>query len=407
MNKKIEARQLLLLCGATIAVLFFSAGMAKEARAVTVITDIDGRLVKGTGAVVYFAGSDNKRYAFPNEKIFYSWYQDFSTVQAISDTELAAIPLGGEVTYKPGARLVKVPEDPKVYVVSGTGELRWVQSEEIAKQLFGDNWAKQVDDVGGSMFANYALGTPIAGVGDYEAAAAKFAIVSVELGKTDSKGLSAESVRSFKIGFNRPYTGGRLTITEKSSGSTFYSEALPLPAAGVEAESVTVWPDNWKGVLKPNTGYVWKIIAYAAANATTDQMATLSGEFMTADFAVGAASSTAAAAFKIISVTVEKTDASGKEAEDVRSFRAVFSGSAKAVRLIITEKASNATFLSQLVNNGEVTPSTLNIGPSGWLAKLKPNTAYAWKIVAYAAEGTADNPYPFDVASGEFTTTNF
>ena len=140
MTKKLEIRSLLLLWGAALAVLFFMAAEVKTAQAVTVMTDMDGKLVKSSQPQVYFIGSDDKKYVFPNEKVFHSWYKDFSTVQVISDDELTEYQLGGHVIYRPGARLVKTPGDPKVYAVATDGMLRWVSTEEIAKALFGDNF---------------------------------------------------------------------------------------------------------------------------------------------------------------------------------------------------------------------------------------------------------------------------
>jgi hypothetical protein len=65
----------------------------------------------------------------------------------ISLDDLQAIPLGGNVHYKPGALLVKIQTDPKVYAVGANGNLRWVRSEAIARALYGSNWNKLVDDV--------------------------------------------------------------------------------------------------------------------------------------------------------------------------------------------------------------------------------------------------------------------
>ena len=422
MNAKLEARPLLLSLGTIAAVLFFIAGYSSAARAVTVITDMEGRLVKGSSSEVYFLGSDSKRYLFPNEKIFFSWYKDFSSVQILTDDELKTAPVGGVVTYKPGARLVKIPSDPKVYAVTGDGELRWVQNEDVAKAIFGDNWAKQVDDVSGTLFADYQLGAVIASAADYSAPGAssetptanppanvvapgQFAFSSIDVGSVDSKGKSADDVRSFRFAFNQPYAGGRLTITEKASAAVFRSEPFPAPATA-DAKSVTIYPDDWTAKLKSSTAYVWQAIAYAAPNASAAQTANVSSEFTTADFATHTLAPESAA-FKVVSVRVDKADAQGQPAEDVRTFGIVFSAAAKGVRLQITEKDSSAPAVSVVYNNGAVTPTEISIGPGDWGAKLKPNTDYAWKIIAYAAITSKDAPYQYDVATGEFKTSDF
>ncbi len=120
-----------------------------------------GSLIKGSLPAVYYCGADGKRYVFVNEKAYHSWYPDFSTVQTISDADMALIPLGGNITYRPGSRMVKIMTDPKVYAVSRGGILRWVTTEAVAIRLYGADWNKQIDDVPDSFFTNYTLGEPI------------------------------------------------------------------------------------------------------------------------------------------------------------------------------------------------------------------------------------------------------
>ncbi|MFZ6014974.1 MAG: hypothetical protein ACOYUZ_01295 [Patescibacteria group bacterium] len=128
-----------------------------------------GELIKGqTSAAVYYLFK-GKRFAFPNEKIFYSWDLSFDNVNVITDLELAKISLAGLVTYRPGTRLVKVQSDPKVYAVEGRG-LRWVKTEDVAREVFGSSWAKQIDDISDALFLNYFLGQDIDDVQDYHPA---------------------------------------------------------------------------------------------------------------------------------------------------------------------------------------------------------------------------------------------
>lgn len=118
-------------------------------------------LVKGSGDAVYYCGSNGKRYVFPNSKTYFSWYADFSTVRTVSDATLGTITLGGNATYRPGTRLVKIQSDPKVYAVGKGGELRWVQTEAIASALYGADWSNKVDDVSDAFFVNYTVGAAI------------------------------------------------------------------------------------------------------------------------------------------------------------------------------------------------------------------------------------------------------
>lgn len=122
---------------------------------------VSGSLIKGSGSAVYYCGNDGKRYVFVNDKAYFSWYPDFSTVQTISDETLAQISIGGNVTYRPGVRLVKSQSDTKVYAIARGGVLRWIMTEGIAARLFGANWNQQIDDISDAFFVNYKIGAPI------------------------------------------------------------------------------------------------------------------------------------------------------------------------------------------------------------------------------------------------------
>lgn len=122
-----------------------------------------GDLIKKDGlSAVYYLGEDGKRYVFPNEATYKSWYSDFSGVVTISADELASYPLGGNVVVRPGTKLVKITTDPKVYAVEANGTLRQIPSEAAAIALYGSDWAKRVIDVADSFFTNYTIGSPLA-----------------------------------------------------------------------------------------------------------------------------------------------------------------------------------------------------------------------------------------------------
>ncbi len=120
-----------------------------------------GKLIKGesTSSVYYISGEE--RFVFPNEQIFKSWYEDFDDVETIDDEQLADYTLGGNVTYRPGTRLVKLTNNPKVYAVEPGGILRWVTSETIALSLYGEDWASRVDDLADGFFTSYEIGNDL------------------------------------------------------------------------------------------------------------------------------------------------------------------------------------------------------------------------------------------------------
>lgn len=123
---------------------------------------VSGSLIKSVSSrAVYYCGADGRRHVFPNPRIYASWYPDFSGVLTISDAEMAAVPLGKNVTYRPGVRMVKITTDPKVYAVARGGVLRWVTTVEIAATLYGSEWAKKIDDLSDAFFVDYVVGDPI------------------------------------------------------------------------------------------------------------------------------------------------------------------------------------------------------------------------------------------------------
>jgi hypothetical protein len=148
---------------AFLIVLYFMAPFG-PARAALMT---DGLIKSDQNAAVYYYAVDGKRYVFPNERAYFTWYQDFSDVQIVSSTELAAIPIGGNVTYRPGSRLVKIVSDPTVYAVAWPEQIRPIASETVAAALYGPTWNQQIDDVPDAFFVNYTIGPPIASVADY------------------------------------------------------------------------------------------------------------------------------------------------------------------------------------------------------------------------------------------------
>ncbi len=117
---------------------------------------------------VYFYGHDGKRHAFTNEKVFFTWYADFSTVQNVSATFLASITLGGNVTYRPGLKMVKFQSLDKTYAVALDGNLRWVKTERLAVSLYGADWNRKIDDVSDAFFSDYRIGPDINTLSDYD-----------------------------------------------------------------------------------------------------------------------------------------------------------------------------------------------------------------------------------------------
>lgn len=142
----------------------------------------DGDLVKiASRSDVYYVGANAKRYVFPNEKTYFTWYTNFLSAKTISDADLASLQIGGAVTYRPGLKLVKVTTDPKVYAVAKGGVLRWITSESLAQALYGADWAMKVNDIPDEYFATYKVGANISSTSDYSPSAELAAATSIDV----------------------------------------------------------------------------------------------------------------------------------------------------------------------------------------------------------------------------------
>lgn len=118
-------------------------------------------------SAVYYMGLDGKRRAFPSKKVYSSWYENFDGVQLVNEAQMSSIPLGKNVTYKPGKRMVKFTTDNKVYAVAKGGILRWITTEEVATELYGSSWNTQIDDISDAFYTNYMFGQNVTGLTDF------------------------------------------------------------------------------------------------------------------------------------------------------------------------------------------------------------------------------------------------
>lgn len=116
---------------------------------------------------VYYYGDDGKRHAFPNEKVYFTWYENFDNIQLLTPEAMADITLGSNVTYHPGTKMVKFQSMRTVYAVDQGSVLRAIGSEEIATALYGDDWNQQIDDISDAFFGNYSFGDDIDDASDY------------------------------------------------------------------------------------------------------------------------------------------------------------------------------------------------------------------------------------------------
>lgn len=173
---------------ALAAIIGVTAAAAYSQKASAATTVSAGDLIRGESfSAVYYMGADGFRYVFPNEKTYFTWYSDFDDVKFITDAQLGEIQIGGNVTYKPGVKMIKINTDPRVYVVSQGGVLHHVDDETTASTLYGSSWNRMIDDVPDGFFSNYTIEETSANDVDYDADDAESSVSGVN----DDKGLVA------------------------------------------------------------------------------------------------------------------------------------------------------------------------------------------------------------------------
>ena len=152
---------------------------------------VHGDVFKESGSTaVYYYADNGLRYVFPTQAIYFSWYPDFSTIKTVSHSTITSVTFGGNVIAKPGTYLVQFVSmdtpfrvlDPKVYVLTSAGQLRWITSASVAVSLYGADWERKIVAVPEVYKTNYGgavAGADVASVSDYSKASVEAAARTV------------------------------------------------------------------------------------------------------------------------------------------------------------------------------------------------------------------------------------
>ncbi len=177
-----------------------------------------GSLIKGSLPAVYYCGADMKRYVFTNDKAYFTWYANFDGVQKLSDADLASIQIGGNVTYRPGVKMLKIQSDPKVYAIAKGGVLRPIASEAVATALYGSTWNKQIDDVSDAFFTNYSVGNAINAASEYDKTAQMSGSQTINQDKNLASGPGSMSGLSVSLASDSPASA---TVPKGATGVNY------------------------------------------------------------------------------------------------------------------------------------------------------------------------------------------
>ena len=184
---------------AFVALALVVAGYATSvptANALTAVEDLaPGTLFRGESLpAVYYLSVDGTRYVFPNQNTYDTWYDNFDDVIWVSDADLTKVQIGGNVTYAPGSRMIKINSDDRTYMPTANGTLRHIATEAVATSYYGAAWNTYVDDLSDGFFTNYTIGDAINDASEFDKTTAVAAAISIDA----DKGLQAPA--SISIG---------------------------------------------------------------------------------------------------------------------------------------------------------------------------------------------------------------
>jgi hypothetical protein len=139
-----------------------------------------GDLIKGSLPPIYYVGSDGNRARFPSSIELDSWFAPLDSMSVpvhnyhaiclevleVTDAQLAAIPIGGTVTKRPGAYITGILTDPKRYVVDTHHLLRWVQPQ-ILEQIYPGTVTQRTYLTPDAILPSYTMGSDITSADQY------------------------------------------------------------------------------------------------------------------------------------------------------------------------------------------------------------------------------------------------
>lgn len=127
------------------------------------ITAGDFVQVEGSDVISYIDDGMVRR-PLRDEETLFTYKNSSDDVLVISENTFHKFALGAPLAPKAGVVLIKTPSFSRVYWADereGKTELHWITSEDIAKEMFGDDWKSYIFEVDSTLFTRYEIGTAI------------------------------------------------------------------------------------------------------------------------------------------------------------------------------------------------------------------------------------------------------
>lgn len=132
--------------------------------------DVEDEVTPGTfirsesAPEVYYVDGNSVRHLIFNEAIFFTYEDSWDNVQIVSQEAIDGLRRGPIMLPNAEVVLVKIVSVPNVYAVFEEGEftgLRLLQTEAIAAEMYGANWADYVIDLPPTFWARFLIGEVI------------------------------------------------------------------------------------------------------------------------------------------------------------------------------------------------------------------------------------------------------
>lgn len=269
------------IAAATILWSISAAAFVAPLSASAQTTLSNGDLIKGSLSTVYYYRG-GERFTFPNEKTYFTWYTSFADVMTISDTQLASYPLAGNIVVRPGTWMIKVDTDPKTYAVTRGGDIHWVETEEVATDLYGDEWNQWIIDVPDVFFTDYDEGASMM-VAEFldgmlvASGTNTYLIWDGEKRLVTSAGMTANRLQSRFI-----ITDSSVSLSDYPTGSTIDGEVPALTDTSQQTTTEVVAEGGLTVSLNDDSPSGQTI----PANATNVQLMAVDFEAMDADISI-------------------------------------------------------------------------------------------------------------------------
>lgn len=98
-------------------------------------------------SAVYYIDAGGYRHLFANEMTYWSWYNGRwadQGVKIISADDFNNLKIGRNITARPGSRLIRFENSPKIYAVLPGGLIKDFVSENDVAALYGADWRQRV-----------------------------------------------------------------------------------------------------------------------------------------------------------------------------------------------------------------------------------------------------------------------